>query len=125
MIFLKEQQLELRGDTFQAIVKLPILTNEMALPLGIFRLNSEYNFVSDPTLPNELSFLAPTSPNLSEVLSAEDMAIITTYITSNTAVYIFPNNALGKKQFQPCLRCAPETSNLYSALWLYLKTFDK
>lgn len=125
LIFLKEQQLEVRGDTFQSIIQLPILAKETELPLGIFYLDSEYNFVSDATLPVELSPVTVHSQNLSKMLSAEAMAVTATHITPNTIVYIFPNNALGKKQFQPCLRCAPETSNLYSALWLYLQPFHK
>jgi len=124
LIFLKEQMLELRADTANILIQVPI-NKDFKLPLGVFKINEQHLVALHPDFPKDLILEADTVFHLQNALSPTDFETVVGYLRTTTHVYVFPNYALGKQQFQPCLRCSPQTAALYSSLWLYWRSFNK
>ncbi len=108
LIFLKEQQIEFWQGTNR--LETSPLSDHFVKSIGAYRVDAEYFLV--PAFEHTLlhSIKLPTS--LQKVLPPE------------TQVFIFPNDARQKLQFEPCLRCPYQMAELYSTLRLELIKFE-
>ncbi len=111
LIFLKEQTVEYWKDT--TLIKTQSIENPINLPIGYFKLDG------NRTLLPQLKIYNQDSINL----YLPDGLLSSSH--SSSEIFIFPNDARNKAQFEPCIRCPYQIAELYSTLWLYLKAFKK
>jgi hypothetical protein len=111
LIFLKEQTIEYWGDN--TLIKTQNITAPVHLPIGYFRLDSNKYLIPQLKIYNQDSI---------NLYLPDDILF---YYHSSSEVFIFPNDARNKAQFEPCMRCPYQVAELYSTLWLYLQAFKK
>ncbi len=111
LLFLKEQTIEYWAD--HTLVKTQNITNTINLPIGYFKLYNNTHLIPQLKIYNQDS---------THLYFPDDL--LSSYPRS-FEVFIFPNDARSKVQFDSCTRCPYQIAELYSTLWLYLQTFKK
>lgn len=107
LVFLAEEKIEFWQDTAQQ--KTIVFSDNKNWQIGKYRVDAEHFLV--PTFKHRLLQPIELPESLHSSFSPE------------MQVYVFPNDARGKQQFQSCLRCPHQTSELYSFLKLELDQF--